>query len=402
MELEGLDRYGVEAARLDDVPAIRAVDDIFASAIRSRASDIHLEPAAGGGRVRERIDGVLLETRHLAQTLYVQALSRIKLLASMDIADRRLPQDGRYTLECGGRTYDARVSSMPTVSGEKLAIRLFDARAQIPSLESLGMPPELAARFRVLTGAASGFVVVCGPTGSGKTTTLYSALAERNGHAAHLCSVEDPVEATIPGLAQVQVNARAGLSFASVLRSFLRQDPNAIMIGEMRDAETASVAVSAALCGQLVLTTLHSADAPGAIDRLMELGAGARSLAGALTGVLAQRLLRQLCPQCKRCVPAGEPEAALGIAAGAPVARAAGCDACRSTGYRGRSAAFEFMPMSDAVRHSVESGESANRRRRAAHASGYEPMLAHARTLIARGETSAAEVERVLGGGAFA
>jgi type IV pilus assembly protein PilB len=238
-ELESRFLYGdVDGSLADDEPAIHAVDEIFDSAIRARASDIHIEPLGDGGRVRERIDGMLRESRHVSARLLPRVLSRIKLLAGMDIADRRLPQDGRYAVERPGAWIDARVSSIPTIAGEKLAVRLLDARAQIPSLEALGMTPAMAARYRSLVHALAGFVVVCGPTGSGKTTTLYASMSERNVAGQQLCSIEDPVEIRLLGTAQVQVNLRAGLTFAAGLRSFLRQDPNVIMIGEVQDNQT--------------------------------------------------------------------------------------------------------------------------------------------------------------------
>ncbi|MGA8533839.1 MAG: GspE/PulE family protein, partial [Candidatus Tumulicola sp.] len=320
LELESRLSYGdVDAAIADDEPAIHAVDEIFDSAIRARASDIHIEPLHDGGRVRERVDGMLRQSRQVSARLLPRVLSRIKLLAGMDIADRRLPQDGRYAVERPGGSIDARVSSIPTIGGERLAIRLLDARARIPSLETLGMPRDMIVRYRRLVHAPAGFIVVCGPTGSGKTTTLYASMAERNVAGQQLCSIEDPVEIRMLGIAQVQVNLRAGLTFAAGLRAFLRQDPNVIMIGEMRDAETAAVATSAALCGQLVLTTLHSTDVLCAVDRLVELGLTARGVAAALSAIVSQRLVRRLCPGCKRLAAAGSAGAQFGLAPDAPV-----------------------------------------------------------------------------------
>ena len=237
-ELEGRFPLASGDASIDDRPVIHAVDDIFDAAIRAGASDVHVEPYGEGGRVRERVDGMLREARTLSPRLLPRVLSRIKLLAGMDIADRRLPQDGRYSIERPGGTIDARVSSMPTIDGEKLAIRLLDGRQQIPSIEALGMNDAVCERFRRLVQAPAGFVVVCGPTGSGKTTTLYASMRERNVAGQQLCSIEDPVEIRLAGVAQVQVNLRAGLTFATGLRSFLRQDPNVIMIGEIGDNET--------------------------------------------------------------------------------------------------------------------------------------------------------------------
>jgi type IV pilus assembly protein PilB len=359
----------------DDPPAIRAVDRLHENAVRLKASDIHLEPTRVGGRIRLRVDGILRESEQLAEGLFHHMVSRVKLLASMDIAERRLPQDGRYMLERCGRSLDARVSSMPTIGGEKLVIRLLDMQAEIPSLTSLGMTPEVLERYRRVIHAAHGFIVVCGPTGSGKTTTLYASLAERNVNEQHLCTVEDPVEVQMAGVAQVQVNPRAGLTFASALRAFLRQDPNVIMLGEMRDAESAGVAMSAALSGQLVITTMHASDAPRAIERLVEFGLHRHTLAAGLSAVVSQRLVRRVCSHC----------------------RAAGCTRCAGLGYRGRLAIFEFLPMTSAVRSAVASGETATDLAAIGARAGYEPMLTAGLNLVARGETSRCELERVFG-----
>lgn len=348
--------------REDVPPVIRAVDEFHAIALRSGASDIHIEPMSDGGRVRYRIDGILRDGPSFGSAVLAQIVSRIKLLASMDIAERRQPQDGRYPVEFEGRSVDARVSSMPTIDGEKLVVRLLDVRARVPNLESLGMLPETLAAFRAAIHAPYGFVVVCGPTGSGKTTTLYASLAERNVEAQQLCSVEDPVEMRLAGVAQVQVNERAGLTFANALRSFLRQDPNVLMVGEMRDADTAKVALSAALSGQLIMTTLHAADAPRSIERLVELGLSRRAIAAGLSGVLAQRLVRRW----------------------------------NGTAYEGRSGIFEFLPIGDDVREAISAGESAVSIATRARSSGYRPMLLQGLSLARDGATTHDELKRVL------
>ena len=384
--------------RGDEAPAVRAVDEIHELAVRSHASDIHVEPACGsGGRVRRRIDGVLVECRALPGDLYGQVVSRMKLLAGMDIAERRQPQDGRYAIEAGGRSVDARVSSMPTIRGEKLVIRLLDDRAGIPALESLGMPNTMLARFRRLVHAPHGFVVACGPTGSGKTTTLYAAVAERNAASQNLCSIEDPVEIRIAGVSQVQVNVRAGVTFASALRGFLRQDPNVIMVGEMRDEETASVAASASLSGQLLLTTLHSNDAPNAIERLVELGVSRRTISAGLSAIVAQRLLRRLCDRCRVAVRvSGTMAHEFAMEEGAYFYRAGGCNACAGTGYAGRIAIFESLFVDDVLRCSIAAGEPVVALAEAARRNGYQPMYVHALERIARGETTFEELRRVL------
>lgn len=372
LELESRFVYdSTDAALVDDAPAVRAADEILESAIGARASDVHIEPSHGGGRVRQRIDGVLYEMRHLPEPLFSRVVSRIKLLACMDIADRRLPQDGRYVIERSAGSMDARISSMPTIDGERLAIRLLHSQMQIPGLDALGMPRAMLARYRALIGARAGFIVVCGPTGSGKTTTLYASLAERNVAGQNLCTVEDPVEARMPGIAQVQVNVRAGMTFAAALRAFLRQDPDVVMIGEMRDAETASVAISAALSGQMVFTTLHSSSASRAVERLLELGSTARSIAAAISAIVSQRLVRRLCAICKRRSVSGSYESS-------------GCDACAQTGYRGRIAIFEMATVPDG---SLDCD--------------YEPLTEVAKRLVREGETSFEEVRRVLDAGAL-
>lgn len=369
--------HQVADERGDDPPAIRAVDRLHESAIQVGASDIHLEPTPSGGRVRLRVDGILRENEQVPRELFYAMVSRVKLLAAMDIAERRLPQDGRYALDRSGRNLDARVSSMPTIAGEKLVIRLLDMQARVPGLATLGMGSAMLARYRRVVHAAHGFIVVCGPTGSGKTTTLYASLSERDRDAQHVCTVEDPVEVQMAGVAQVQVNPKAGLTFASALRAFLRQDPNVIMLGEMRDADSAGVAMSAALSGQLVMTTLHASDAPHAIERLMEFGLHRNALAAGLSAIVSQRLVRRLCHQC----------------------RSKGCHRCEGSGYRGRVAIFEFLPMTSHVRSAVACSRTTFELAAVAAGAGYEPMMSEGLRLVARGETSRCELERVLGSG---
>jgi type II secretory ATPase GspE/PulE/Tfp pilus assembly ATPase PilB-like protein len=275
---------------LNDEPAIRTLDAILAHAIDAGASDLHVAPSSRSGHARVRVDGVLRFVATIDAELLPRIVSRIKLLAGMDIADRRLPQDGRFDIERDGHRLDLRVSSLPTIDGERLTIRLLDRDGGGRRLDDLGIPHDLRRDFRSVLSASSGFVVICGPTGSGKTTTLYAALGERDAESEHICSVEDPVERRLDGVAQVQVNVRSGLTFATVLRAFLRQDPDVVVVGEMRDAETAAVATTAALCGRLVLATLHATNALTAFERLQELGIGARTLAASVSAVLGQRL----------------------------------------------------------------------------------------------------------------
>lgn len=381
----------------DEAPAVRALDEIHEVAVQHNASDIHVEPARGGGRVRQRVDGILIESKTLTTDIFAQVVSRVKLLAGMDIADRRQPQDGRYAIECGGRSIEARVSSMPTLSGEKLVVRLLDHHAHIPALDSLGMPENALSRFRRAVHAPHGFVVACGPTGSGKTTTLYAAMAERNVGSQNLCSVEDPVEVRIPGVAQVQTNTRAGVTFASALRAFLRQDPNVIMVGEMRDAETAAVAASASLSGQLVLTTLHSNDAPKAIDRLVELGVARHTISAGLSAIVAQRLVRRLCEKCRTPFDVTRALACeFATEDGLRAYRANGCRACSGAGYAGRLAIFECVFIDDAMRRCIAEGGASVAFADHARANGYEPMLVDGVRRVLGGETTFEELRRVL------
>lgn len=394
--------YGETAAhagvhdRTSDAPAVRAVDLVFARAVSAHASDIHIEPAQRGGAVRLRIDGILRDLETIPAELFLSFSSRLKLLAGMDIADRRQPQDGRCTVPFEHRAIDARVSSVPTIDGEKIVIRLLDHYAAMPDLAALGMPPALYDRYRAAASAPWGFVVVAGPTGSGKTTTLYASLAQLDVRSRNVCSVEDPVEMRLPGVTQVHVNPRAGLSFPAVLRSFMRQDPNVIMIGEMRDAETAAVAVSAALAGQIVFTTLHANDAPRTIDRLVELGVARHSLAAALSAVVAQRLIRTLCEQCRRreAIPAALQRALRTERATWYVA--VGCRACAGTGYIGRTGVYELLVLDDAQRDAIATGASSVHVGQLAAAHGYRPMLHDAVAKVLDGATTFEEMRRVV------
>ncbi len=380
-------------ARLAVPSAITALDEIHRSAVAAGASDIHVEPMPAGGRVRQRVDGILSETMRLPAELLEPVVARIKILAGIDVAERRAPQDGRYSIQAAGRSIDARVSSVPTLNGERLVVRMLDARACAPSLEELDMPPDVYGKFVRAVEAPHGFVVVCGPTGSGKTTTLYASLQRRNADEQQLCSVEDPVEIRIAGVAQVQVNVKAGITFAGALRAFLRQDPDVVMVGEMRDRDTATVATGAALSGQLVLTTLHAPDAPRAVDRLAELGVARAALATALSGILSQRLVRKLCPSCRRPQPATSADARrFGIPPATQIFESSGCDACRGTGFSGRVAIFEYLSITPALRRSIFGQAPAALLSECAEAAGYRAMLAHGLHRALRGETSLREL----------
>lgn len=357
-------------------PAIRIVDEIHRTAIRARASDIHVEPDDSGGHVRYRVDGQLRVMRSIDRKVYGHVVARIKVLGGMDVADRRQPQDGRYTIEDGGEGVDARVASITTVRGERLAIRLFDSRITAPALDALGMDSDTVRRFRSMIHAVHGFVVVCGPTGSGKTTTLYAALAERRSESINLCTIEDPVEMQLSGLAQVQVNVRAGMTFARALRAMLRADPDVIMIGEMRDAETARVAVSAALSGQLVLTTMHSSDAAHAVERLVDLDVPRHAVAAALSGIVAQRLLRRVCADCRE---------------------GARCKTCGGEGYSGRIGIFECAEVGEELRDAIAAGSPHGTIAPLIERGAGVTLTRDALRQVMAGRTTTAEVRRVLG-----
>jgi type II secretory ATPase GspE/PulE/Tfp pilus assembly ATPase PilB-like protein len=378
-------------------PIAHAVDLSLRRAVAAGASDLHFEPGHdGAGRTRLRVDGMMRPGDAISSEIYAAVVSRIKLLGGLDISNRRLPQDGRYSLLVDGRRIDARVSSIPTIDGEKLVIRLLDHHVALPRLDEIGMLPDALAAYRSVVHAPWGFVVVSGPTGSGKTTTLYASIGELDREVRNVCTVEDPIEARLADVSQVQVNVRAGLTFPAALRSFVRQDPDVIMIGEMRDAETAAVGVAAALAGQTVFATVHSNDAPRTIDRLVELGVERHSLAAALTAVVAQRLVRKLCTACSR--PDVLPERVRAtLPAGIRWFAANGCGACDATGYSGRTGIFEVLAIDDTVREAIAAGVSSATLARIAEERGHRSLFDGAAAKLAAGETSFSEVERVVG-----
>lgn len=330
----------------DNTTAVKMADGIIAKAVQCGASDIHLEPEADGARVRLRVDGVLYETEKLTRPLMQAVASRIKVLAGMDIAEKRLPQDGSIKLELDGRSIDLRISALPTILGEKIVVRILDKEKFALDLAELDFTPENLALYRSLYNYGSGLVLLTGPTGSGKTTTLYATLAELNSDERNIVTIEDPVEYRIGGISQVAVNEKAGLTFASGLRSILRQDPDIIMIGEIRDLDTAATAIHAALTGHLVFSTLHTNNAAGAVARLIDMGIEPFLVASALRGVVAQRLVRRVCPHCQKAYPASaEEKAFLGAEHSVTLYKGAGCDKCRGTGYLGRMALQEVMPI---------------------------------------------------------
>jgi general secretion pathway protein E len=380
-----------------DAPVVRLVGHIVEEAVRLGASDIHIEPYPDLIGLRYRIDGVLRAMPsppvHLARAI----VSRVKILAGLDIAERRLPQDGRVGQAVGGRRIDLRVSTLPTVHGESLVIRILDGAATVRTLSSLGLVAEDEAALRRLVAAPHGLVLVTGPTGSGKTTTLYAALGLLDASLRKVLTVEDPVEIQLPGVNQVQVRPQIGLTFARVLRSMVRQDPDVILVGEMRDRETAEIAVHAALTGHLVLSTLHTNSAAGAVTRLVDMGVEPFLLASTLRGVIGQRLVRTLCPRCRR--PA-EPDPALAAAlaaAGLPASchAADGCEACGGTGYAGRLAIVELLLLDEALSRLAGERASAAALEAAARRGGWCSMAEDGLRKVAAGLTSYAEVRRV-------
>lgn len=343
---EGRDKSDSASAADEEEPAVQALQVIMAEAVRRGASDIHLEPLERRFRVRYRIDGKLLEVEGPPKRLQLALISRVKILADLSIAEKRLPQDGRIQLKVEGRAIDLRVSSVPTAHGESIVMRLLDAAGLKPDLGELGLAEEDVVRLRQLTSQADGMVLVTGPTGSGKTTTLYSCLQEINRPDRKIITVEDPVEYQLAGVNQVPVRGEVGLTFSAALRAMLRQAPNVVMVGEIRDRETAEIAINAALTGHLVFSTLHTNDAPSAVTRMIDLGVPAFLVASSLRASVAQRLVRRVCPGCKEEVKPTPSEEAEFAAAGVPVerlSRGKGCSECHGTGFRGRVALFEFF-----------------------------------------------------------
>lgn len=341
----------------DRAPVIKLVNTMLFDAVTSLASDVHVQPYEERLVVRMRIDGVLFDMFHVPKRLQEEVLSRIKVLGKMNIAEKRLPQDGRATVEVGDRLIDLRIASMPTSHGERVVIRLLDKSARLYSLGELGLGEANLARFRQLIHREHGMILVTGPTGSGKSTTLYSALREINARELNVITLEDPIEYQLDGISQTQINVKKGMTFASGLRSILRQDPDVIMLGEIRDQETAVMAIQSALTGHLVFSTLHTNDAASAITRLLDLGIEPYLLASSLVGVLAQRLVRQLCSKCAETyLPTLEDFRILDLPHVPDVTakRGVGCGACRSTGYRGRFSICELLPINEPIRGQIQ------------------------------------------------
>ncbi len=379
----------------DDAPAIRLINGIIADATRQGVSDIHIEPYETGLVVRMRMDGVLRETLRMPPHVAPVVVSRIKVMARLDIAERRLPQDGRIGLTLGGKLIDVRVSTLPSRAGERVVLRILDKDNAAIDLEMLGMTPKVDALLRAALAEPNGIVLVTGPTGSGKTTTLYAGLKLLNDGSRNILTVEDPVEYAVDGVGQTQINPQVGLSFATGLRAILRQDPDVVMVGEIRDRETADIAVQAALTGHLVLSTVHTNDAIGAITRLRDMKVEAFLIASTVRAVLAQRLVRRLCPECRQPVEAaGSLASLLGLNAGTIVYEPKGCPACNGSGYKGRVGLFEAVRVDDEIRRLIN--QDADEVAIAAVAFRTNDTLTEAaRALVRDGVTSPEEALRV-------
>ncbi len=386
-----------------DAPVIRMINALLLQALRERASDIHFEPYEGRSVVRFRIDGVLRDVIEPPRALHAALVSRLKVMASLDIAEKRLPQDGRMALKLGDKSVDVRVSTLPTGPGERVVLRLLDKDSARLDLTALGMAGDTLAAIDKLIREPHGIVLVTGPTGSGKTTTLYAAMSRLPRGALNVMTVEDPIEFALDGVGQTQVNPRIDLTFARALRSILRQDPDIIMIGEIRDLETAQIAVQASLTGHLVLATLHTNDAVSAVTRLADMGVEPYLLSSSLLGVLAQRLVRRLCPECRQAYPATEGESEIMQSIGsraAEVYRPAGCEACSDTGFKGRTGVYELVLVDESLRRLIHDRAGEPKLREACAGAGVRSLAQDGTRWLADGTTSLAELLRVTGAAA--
>ena len=383
-------------ALANEAPVVKLVNLLLIEALDARASDIHLEAYAAGLQVRYRVDGVLQQAPSPPGHLSAAVISRLKIMAELDIAERRLPQDGRIRLQLQNRPVDVRVSTVPTLHGESVVLRLLDKNQGRIGLEQLGMSADTLARFKAAIGQPHGIVLATGPTGSGKTTTLYAAVGLIRTGREKILTVEDPIEYQL-GVPQVPVNEKIGVTFATALRALLRQDPDVMLVGEIRDSETAQIATQAALTGHLVLSTLHTNDAPGAITRLLELDVAAYLVASTVRAVLAQRLVRAICENCKTIarVERGELNELTADADAGRVYRGTGCPACRGTGYRGRVGIYELLSMTDELRHGVTQRQDASELRRIMMSNGTPTLRTDGLRLMAAGITTPEEVLRV-------
>ena len=390
----------VDEDESDAAPAIRLVNSIIDRACTEGASDIHMEPGEDSMTIRMRIDGALRAIIPVPRELQNSVISRMKIMARMDIAQKQVPQDGRAVVNVRQESLDLRISTLPTIHGEKVVVRLLRKTPELATLEGIGLEGENRERFcRLVDNATEGVILMVGPTGSGKTSTLYTMIDRLKSEEVNLVSLEDPVEYHIDGACQVQINDKTGLTFANVLRSVLRQDPDIIAVGEIRDGETAEIAMRAAMTGHLVLSTIHTNNALSSVDRLLDIGVEPYLIAGAVKGIVSQRLLRKVCPHCKKpYTPSLEEQAALGLAPGNyRFYKGEGCGECFGTGYRGRTGSFEILTINPAIRRAIHS-RSLKELEAAMELTDFHPMIENCRKLVLDGVTSSEEVQRVLGG----
>ncbi len=390
-QLEGYDLLDQQ----EDSPVVRIINMILTEAIQQHVSDVHIEPIETGLQIRYRIDGVLQPRHFPPKDMHKQLVTRIKVMAKLDIAETRAPQDGRIKLRLGGRVIDFRVSTIPVVYGERIVLRILDKGNITLGLDKLGIQSNLLKQLRKLIRCSQGIILVTGPTGSGKTTTLYSALSEINASDLNIMTIEDPVEYKLASMAQIGVTKK--LSFAKGLRSILRQDPDVIMVGEIRDRETAEIAIQASLTGHLVLSTLHTNDAPSALTRLVDMGIESYLLSSSVLAVLAQRLVRSLCPACKKSyLPTKEECADLGMAeVKSPIYEKVGCDSCFQSGYKGRIGVYELMEMTPSIKHQLLSSADGGKLKDVALQEGMQTLQQMGGELVLKGLTSSYELLRV-------
>ncbi len=384
---------------LQAAPTVRLVNSVIERAVLERASDIHLEPRAAELAVRMRVDGLLRPVLTVPGDLQSSVIARLKVMGGMDVSERRVPQDGRAAVTVNGRDIDLRISTLPTIYGEKTVIRLLDKSVLLPDARAIGLEGEDLERYNALLRGDHGMILIVGPTGSGKSSTMYTMIRSLNTDQVNLVTLEDPVEYDIEGVNQVQINEKTGMTFAGGLRAILRQDPDIIAIGEIRDGETAEIAMRSAITGHLVLSTIHTSDAVSALERLADIGVERYMMAEALNGIITQRLVRRICPACREAyLPGGEELARLGMesAPGLKFYRGRGCAGCGHTGYRGRTAAFEILTLDRALRSAIAAGRHREGLLEAAAAKGCSTLSDAVRRLVLGGVTTAGEALRVI------
>lgn len=388
-------------SQADDGPIIKLLNNIFAEAIRVQASDIHIESQLPISVVRFRVDGLLTQAAEVSLPVAERVISRIKVLAKLNIAERRIPQDGRMTVTLGSRVVDLRISTIPSVDGERVVLRLLESKSSAKSITSLGLAPSQEHRLRQLVNKPNGMILATGPTGSGKTTTLYAALQAVDAGTKNIMTIEDPVEYRLPGVSQTPINHQQSMTFATGLRAILRQDPDVVLVGEVRDSETASIATQASLTGHMVLSTLHANEAAGCVTRLRDLGIESYIIASAVRGILAQRLLRKVCSNCVKARPISDAERVAfqgvdGLPLPHEMAEPKGCDQCNQTGYAGRYGVFEILEITEAIRLLIQQNAEESELQHAFLAQG-EPLMKQALKAVCQGVTTFDEVMRTLG-----